>query len=116
MVLDPSAKRRAAFVYFLHMIGTFMFLFLFIAAFLQWRWRWIAQQSEVLRTHHQWQTTSLILFAIGAALALMMPHPVAQLCLAYGAMFVLLGRAIYGNWKLRKALPPSQSLLSRAGE
>lgn len=116
MIEDPSAKRRVAFVYFLHMIGTFMFLFLIVAAFLQWRWRWTAQQSAVLRTHHQWQTTSLILFCVGAALALVVPHPVVQLCFAYGAMFVLLGRAIYGNWKLRKALPPSQSFLSRAGE
>lgn len=116
MMLDPAAKRRASFVYFLHMIGTFMFLFLFLAAFLQWRWRWVGEQSDVLQTHFQWQTKSLILFSVGAALALVVPHPVAQLCLAYGAMLLLLGRAIYGNWKLRKALPLHQSLFSRAGE
>lgn len=116
MMLDPAAKRRASLVYFLHMIGTFMFLFLFLAAFLQWRWRWVGEQSDVLRTHLQWQTMSLILFSVGAALALVVPHPIAQLCLAYGAMFLLLGRAIYGNWKLRKTLPLPQSLFSRAGE
>lgn len=90
-----------------------MFLFLFIAAFLQWRWRGLALKSEVLRSHFQWQTMSLTLFAAGAALALAITHPIVQLCLAYGTMFLLLGRAIYGNWKLKKGLPLSQLSFTR---
>lgn len=114
--MDINVKRRVSIVYLLQLLGAFMFVFLFLSILLQWRWRRLKNTSPLILSHYKWQVNSMLYFAFGIAVVLLIPDRVLQLYGAYATTILLLGRTGFASLKLRKGLEAPHSLFSRTGE